>query len=335
MRFERRLFGCPGYEILELGKNDSKARTPTLTNAIHPIWAFGNFSFTRQPDGKNRSLNQQTYEAISPALRLASRWIEEPEFEEFWHMLWNGSLSYDEEMNAVIIPARESNGRYAGLIMEPNQERTASLMLRLAELEDLEWKFAPTDVEAVGFSTTQGHVTMLHGSFEHLIQQDPDPSPLTAWTTSGRLRILFFLAVHLCRQLVEHVHHYNWRQEFGTGQPPPRPATSVVYFEADEDTFDYLHHAWETFMFTGPIVQINPARKNTVNCSDGLAIALGRRAREWQGASPKTFAALHMPWISDVFRNTFWSRKKDSRYHPLLPGGQNTPYFAAGPFVVD
>lgn len=339
MRFQRRSLDSSGHGITELGTEDSKAQVPTLTNAIHPIWAFRNFTFSGEPSKKHRIQNERAYEAIAPALRLASHWIEEPEFEEFWHTLWSGGLSHNEKTGAVTIPARGPGGvygktpfhelkivRYKG----PAQEETAILMQELAELESLEWRFEPTAVKYVGLSTTTGQVSTLHDWFERDILYDSDSPPLSTRTTSERLRVLFLFAVHLCRQLVQQVYHHNWAQ-FSQDTPPPH--ISKVLFETSPGTFDYLEVSWDTFMFTGSIVKVNPHKLVHVDCPDGLAIALGRRAAEWRdSASPKTFAALPMRWINDLFQDEFWSQKGRGTYYPRLPDG-HPPCCALGPFT--
>ena len=56
---------------------------PNLTNEIHPIWAIGKFRFS----ATNKIEPKIAYSAIAPALRLASLWVERPEYKSFWYRL--------------------------------------------------------------------------------------------------------------------------------------------------------------------------------------------------------------------------------------------------------
>lgn len=312
---------------------------PTLTNEIHPIWASRNFTFSKGPSEEHRAYNERTYRAISPALRLASRWIEEPEFKEFWHTLCLGALSQNKKTGTVSIHGRGPGGVYGETPFhalniarseESAKEKTAGLMQELAELESLEWRFGPTRLKYVGLSDTEGQVTTLHDWFERDILYDSKPPPDSTRTTSERLRVLFFFAVHLCRELVQQVYHYNWARDFKDTPPPRIPQ---LFFDIADGASDHLEVAWDTFMFTGLIVKINPHKYTQVDCPDGMSIALGRRAAEWNAsASPKTFAAVPMRWLNDLFQDTFWSQKESSSYFPRLPSG-DPPYCAAGPFT--
>lgn len=312
---------------------------PTLTNEIHSIWASRNFTFSKGASEKHRAYNERAYKAISSALRLASHWIEEPEFEEFWQTLWEGALSQNKKIGAVTIHARGPGGVYGetpfhelkfASSKEPANEKAADLMLDLAELESLEWRFEPTRIKYVGLSATAGQVSTLHDWFERYILCDSKPPPNSTRTTSERLRVLFFFAIHLCRELVQQVYHHLWARDFEDA-PPPR--ISQVLFETADGAFDHLEVAWDTFMFTGSVVKMNPHKFGKVDCPDGLSIALGRRAAEWKGsASPMTFAAIPMRWLNDLFQDTFWSHKESSSYFPRLPNG-DPPLCAEGPFT--
>jgi len=339
LRFERGLLDSSGHGIVELGPQDSEAQMPTLTNDIHPIWASRNCTFSKGPSDRHRAYSQRVYEAISPALRLASHWIEAPEFEAFWHTLWIGSLGQNKRTSAVTIHARGPGGVYGKTPFhklkiarseQPNKDKAANLMLELAELESLEWRFEPTKTKYEGLSTTEGQVSTLHDWFERDILYDSMTPLDSARNTSERLRVLFFLAVHLCRQLVQQVYHHLWARDFGDVTPP---VISKVLFENADGASDFLEVAWDTFMFTGCIVQMNSHQNTQVDCPDGLCIALGRRAAGWKGcASPKAFAAVPMRWINDLFLDTHWSHKRKRSYFPRLPHG-NLPYCAAGPFT--
>ena len=63
---------------------------PTLTSDIHPIWAPEKLRFSST---SNKTERAKTYAAISPALRLASLWIAQPQYEEFWTSMWHGQYS--------------------------------------------------------------------------------------------------------------------------------------------------------------------------------------------------------------------------------------------------
>lgn len=377
IRFEEAQLTDSGYGITEIGPEDSEAQLPTLTNDIHPIWASRNFTFSKGSHGNHQAYNRQAYEVITPALRLASHWIEEPEFQDFWNLMSTAELEWKRRGGTVKLRARSSRKAVrsdsqssAGDSIQ-NAEDT---MQQLAESESLEWRFARTELKYVGLSQTVGQVSTLHYWFEREALYVDNPHWEAEMPTSRQLRLQFLLAVHFCRQLVHQVYHHLWTREHGD-MPPPR--FSKVILESAPHIADYLEVAWDTFMFTGLIVKIDPnpqaeeqrpneqplliskARCNSTSGSSdvdirrlrlmrrnhpqdteasstaGLAIALGRRAAEWpRSLSPKTFAALRMRWIGDLFQDSFWSDQEGEVNLRRLPDGQ-APLCAVGPFTYE
>ena len=307
-------------DLRDVGALESdKAQMPTLTNDIHPIWDSAKFRFSA---GTNTTERAEAYAAISPALRLASLWIEQPVYEEFWDTLWHGQyLNGGGPLGSLlkITPPREDQAR--NIKSNNSGERVTWKDFRdLASLRGFqcEWRFGqPTlgtwAITEEGIDGYSGCVTTLHHKFERLARF---PRPNT--TTSKRLRFYFFLALHLSRELVQQVCTFKYRKHFGHNFGPLDK--SRIFWQLSEKLGLPLDLAWEDFMFKGTICQINSPKLPTA--PDGLAVHhVNRVIDKWM----KIYMPVRVDWISERFAMEFWSADSfdEDRKLPGLPDGSN------------
>ena len=222
LRFTRSALQSAG--ALEL----PEAQLPSLTEAVHPIWHYEHFNWY---GGLLEQEKIELYAAVVPALRLATHWIEAPYNEAFWLPLWY--LQYDENNE-------DDEGTYLVTQLEPDRAKalagcTVALFQDFAARSNLVWQFHPLRWEEFGWATTPpdmealkhigftirangdpGHITVIHDDFQWL-PRHPHRNP----STCVKLRLLFYLATHLVRELVWHVFCHKWRQGHPHGPEPP------------------------------------------------------------------------------------------------------------------
>ena len=278
-----------------------QVKEPDLTNDIHPVWAIEKFRFA---DATNTIDPDIAYSAIAPALRLASLWVDRPEYESFWYRLWYGK--YDKRRVMMQIVHDEES--YDNILPEPlvQDEEASSMSYKLVRNDVLdefqcEWRFGP---QASGsWWTTEGgiagsseYVTTLHDDFERLAHTFPPET-----TTSERLRFYFFFAVNLVRALVQQVCQFKRREKFGQDVEPI--ARGTVFLMNSWAQMLPLEEAWEDEAFRGPISQIN-APKGPM-APDGLAAYV--RIFGPGGVRPgRLYQSLRMDWISGQFKAEKW-----------------------------
>ena len=295
---------------------------PSLTNDIHPIWALEKFRFC---SGTNRTERAKAYAAISPALRLVSLWIEQPQYEDFWATMWHGQYA-KPGTNGRLLRITSLSEDQAKSIKENNSGKhlTWKEFRDFASLKEFkcEWRFgqqalgtwADTEEGIDGFS---GCVTTLHDDFEWLAR-----SPQSSTTTSERLRSYFFLAVNLGRELVQQVCRFKHRAQFGvTVGPLDR---SMVFFQSPNGAGFQLDVAWENFMFKGPIRQINSPKGPMA--PDGLAVHHVRLKDD----SQRLFMPVRVDWINEQFSMGSWFAEDFA-----LPGLPDRSNFYARELAID
>ena len=293
---------------------------PNLTNEIHPIWAIGKFQFS---DTANTIEPEIAYSAIAPALRLASLWVERPEYKTFWYRLWGGK--YDERRVMMqIVPNEEHHNDILRdqLVQNENASSTSFSLVRNDVLDSFqcEWRFGPQAsglwwTTEGGIAGSSGYVTTLHEDCERLAYTQPPET-----TTSERLRFYFFFAVNLVRALVQQVCQFKRREKFGHDVEPI--AWGTVFFKNSWGDMIPLENAWEDEAFRGPIFQIN-APKGPM-APDGVAayvhvygpgeIRPGRR-----------YQSLRMDWISEQFSANHWV-DEDGEIEPFWEVAGKTCY---------
>lgn len=272
-----------------------------LTNRIHPIWAIEKFRFS---DATKTIEPEIAYSAIAPALRLASLWVERPEYENFWNRLWRGK--YDKRKVMMQIVPNEELHSY--ILREPpvQDESASSTSTNLVRNDVLdrfqcEWRFGPQAsglwwTMDEGITGPSGCVTTLHDDFEKLAYTY---QPET--TTSERLRFYFFFAVNLVRALVQQVCQFKRREKFGHNVEPI--AKGTVFFRNSWGDMIPLEDAWEDEAFRGPISQINAPRGPMA--PDGLAAYVKDYGPG--GVRPgRLYQSLRMDWISTRFSAENW-----------------------------
>ena len=214
---------------------------PNLTNEIHPIWAIENFRFS---DATNTIEPEIAYSAMAPALRLASLWVERPEYESFWYKLWYGE--YDKrKVMMQIAPNKESHSILREPLVQVQDENASSNLVRNDILDSFqcEWRFGPQasgkwwTIEE-GIAGSSGYVTTLHDDFERLACTYPPET-----TRSERLRFYFFFAVNLVRPLVQPVCQFKRREKFGHDVKPI--ARGTVFLKNARGKMLPLEEAWE------------------------------------------------------------------------------------------
>ena len=203
------------------------AQLPTLTTGIHPIWQYDHFTWYGELSEQE---NIELYSAIMPALRLATHWITAAHLEAFWLPLWfprqldEGGDGDGTHVVAQALPDRTEE--LAG--------RTTAWFEELVKVK-LNWQFHPLDFQQDGWATTPptikalksvartvrvngdpGHITVIHHDFQWMLRH-PDEN----LSTSEKLRLFFYLAVHLVRELVWHVFLYRWRLDHAHSPEPP------------------------------------------------------------------------------------------------------------------
>ena len=272
-----------------------------LANKIHPIWAIEKFCFS---DATRTIEPEIAYSAIAPALRLASLWVERPEYENFWYRLWLGK--YDKRKVMMQIVPNEELHSYIlrePLVQDESASSTSTNLVRNNVLDNFqcEWRFGP---QAAGLWWTMEEgiagpsacVTTLHDDFEKLAYTY---QPET--TTSERLRFYFFFAVNLVRALVQQVCQFKRREKFGHNVEPI--AKGTVFFRNSWGDMIPLEDAWEDEVFRGPIYQINAPRGPMA--PDGLAAYVKDYGPG--GVRPgRLYESLRMDWISQRFSAENW-----------------------------
>lgn len=307
-----------------LESND--VRMPSLVNDIHPIWAPEKFRFL---SATNETENTKAYVVISPALRLASLWIEQEQYEDFWATMWHGQYLKSGKNGRLMQITQLGEDQAESLRKEnPRRSLTSKDFRSLASLEKFrcEWRFGPQDLgtwaktqERIdGFS---GYVTTLHDDFEWLIRYPPPGT-----TTSERLRLYFFLALNLSRELVWQVCLFKHRKEYGdTVEPPDR---SSVFYRFAGSSGVSLDTAWEEFMFKGPIRQINSPMGPMA--PDGLAVHHIKLKEDGE----RVYMPIQVDWISERFSMDAWLSDDLGQGH-LLPGLPSGSDVYARELVID
>lgn len=295
------------------------AKLPTLTNAVHPIWHFEHFIF---PQGSNEQQNYESYAAILPALRLASLWITEPEFEIFWISIINpsdGQVFHETDPDIQDVHMEGAMHLTADTVdasqMEP-EERTEALAEYWANHDETSgfwWIFRPllippfaVTVDAQNHQILSGVMptddrvaTILHDDLLYL-NRFPHNNP----TTSEQLRIQFFFAVILCRELVQNIYWTRWEEHTDTEDIEPSVGSSMRY-KFDDANIVVHDVAWERFMFSGVIHQISPPPSPMA--PDGLAVQLNQWSRPMvDQTDDEIFTVLSMAWINDQFSSSVW-----------------------------
>ena len=190
------------------------------------------------------------YSAIAPALRLASLWVERPEYESFWYRLWGGKYEKRKMMMQIVPNEKPHNSILREpLVQDENASSTSSNLVRNDTLDTFqcEWRFGPqasglcwTTEESIAGSSR--YVTTLHDDFERLACTfQPETK------TSERLRFYFFFAVNLVRALVQQVCQFKRREKFGHDVEPI--ATGMVFFRNSWGEMLALEEAWEDEAF--------------------------------------------------------------------------------------
>lgn len=314
-------------DLQETGALESEdVQMPTLTNDIHPIWAPQKFRFA---SGTGKAARAEAYAAISPALRLASLWIEQPQYEGFWADLWHGK--YDKPgRNGLLMRISPLTEEQATKIKQRKPaERLACKEFRdFARREDFqcEWRFAPKSV-GVGATTEEGLdgfsgcVTTLHDDFEWLIRY---PRPGT--TTSDRLRLFFFLAINLGRELVQHVCQFRHRDQYGAAARSME--RNHVLYQSGERSGYALDAAWEISMFGGSIRQIGAP--NGPMAPDGLAV----HHFKTEDDPERVYMPVRVDWISERFSKGLWLGDESGRDR-TLPGLPDGSEFYAKSLMID
>ena len=275
-----------------------------LTNKIHPIWAIEKFRFS---DATKTIEPEIAYSAIAPALRLASLWVERPEYENFWYRLWLGKCDKRKVMMQIV----PNEGLHSYSLREPlvQDESASSTSTNLVRNDVLdrfqcEWRFGPQAsglwwTMEEGIAGPSGCVTTLHDDFERLAYTY---HPET--TTSQRLRFYFFFAVNLVRALVQQVCQFKRREKFGQNVEPI--AKGTVFFRNSWGDMIPLEDAWEDEAFRGPISQINAPRDPMA--PDSLATYV--HVYGPGGIRPgRLYQSLRMDWISHRFSTENWFDK--------------------------
>ncbi|KAK3169708.1 hypothetical protein OEA41_009092 [Lepraria neglecta] len=219
------------------------AQLPTLTTGIHPIWQYEHFTWY---GGLSEQENIELYAAIMPALRLATHWISAAHLEVFWLPLWfpqpDDNGDGDDGTHVVLQLTTDRAEALAG--------RTTAWFEELVQKVRLNWQFHLLNFQKVGWATTPpninalksmastirvngdpGHITVFHDDFQWM-PRHPHDNP----STPVKLRLLFYLAVHLVRELVWHVFSHKWRLDHPHGPEPPDRSKVQYQSRSMEDT---------------------------------------------------------------------------------------------------
>lgn len=285
------------------------AQLPTLDNEVHPIWHFDRFTFLQ---GSTEQQNYEAYAAFLPALRLASLWITEPDFEEFWISLWNPSGRTSRERKGDFQQVRKTGDMHLVAQAQPGIWGTAEQQTErlhkhwdeFIEKSDFEWMFRhlpvppfAATVDRHGF-VIPGEEDIVIGQVATILHEDLlslSRRPHVRSTNSEKPRFQIFFAVILCRELVQNIYWTHWYSHTASGNIEPSVDSSMLYkFGANEEVpYDV---AWEKMMFSGVIHQISPP--NIPMAPDGLAIRLNQLE--------ECYEALWMKWINDQFSSSVW-----------------------------
>jgi len=260
------------------------ATASTLTDPIHPIFRASNFPGSLKLPVRIRRPGRQApipslYATISPALRLASRFISQPSGMLWWTRVLLGSVQG--------VPG-ESRG-----VLVDNPGRFGLARRKLTEHADyLSFRWQP-DSEA--FASTYPDprdsakaIIYLHSDMKAFAQGAYHSS-----TASHQLRFQFFLALNICHELAHSVMKCR-----GVRLEP--------FFDVDEPQAE-LGASWEYSQFGGKIQAIN----YSMTAADGLMWY------PWQSSTAEAeaiqrddrrFVAVSMEWVMLHFDKDGWMK---------------------------
>jgi len=258
---------------------------PTLTDPIHPIFRASNFPGSLKLPASRRTRTggpipePSLYATISPALRLASRFISQPSGMLWWTRVLLGSVQCVPEENRKVLV--DTPGAF-GLARQKLTEHADYVSFRWRPESEA---FASTYPDPRDSSKT---IIYLHSEMKAFAEGAYHSS-----TASHQLRFQFFLALNICHELAHSVMRCR-----RVGREP--------FFGRDEPQAE-LGASWEYSQFGGKIQVIN----QSVTAADGLMWY------PWQSSTAEAeatqrddrrFVAVNMNWVMLQFDKDGWKK---------------------------
>lgn len=257
----------------------------TLTNPIHPIFRASNFtSFSTAQMLSDRMLGAlgftpSLYNTITPALRLASRFISHPSGLPWWSKILLANAQHVPEIGGEVL-----------IDMPVNFDLTREKLTEHAEHISFRWRhesdaFASTWREHNNPSNT---VICLNTEMKDFAEGEYHSS-----SPSHQLRFQFFVALNLCHELA---HSVTMRRRSG-GEP---------FFNCTEPAAE-LGASWEHCIFGGKIQPIN----YSMNAADGLMWFPWQSSEAIDEAihrNERRFVAVQMGWVEMNFETNRWAK---------------------------
>lgn len=260
------------------------ATASTLDNPIHPIFRAANFPGPlKLPTGRRKISSPapvpSLYATISPALRLASRFISQPSGMLWWTRVLLGSIQRVPGENREVLidtPGRFGHARQ-----------------KLAEHADhvtFRWR-ADSDALASTYPDPRDGaktIVYLHSEMRAFAEGAYHSS-----TPSHQLRFQFFLALNICHELAHSV--MKCRR---VGREP--------FFDGEEPQAE-LGASWEYSVFGGKIQAIN----HSMTAADGLMWYPWQSCEDEAEAiqrDERRFVAVNMNWVVLLFERDGWKK---------------------------
>ncbi|KAI9733613.1 MAG: hypothetical protein M1834_003215 [Cirrosporium novae-zelandiae] len=299
-------FEAAELQAAKVFQNPAGVPAPNLGNAIHPIFAFANWTGT----------NVATHAAITPALQLATRFIEREGFLIWWNQLLRGEGHYDVLGEEYI--ANTHYNRYVSV--DANNIPFQTWIRNALNIHAI---VPTTHTHTFGWSTptlsliwgataethldyvqtrTLGHCvteTLLHPDFRTMVT---GPNYAT-FSQDERNRIQFWIAITLVMELSRAMHI-----------PTRTTITPAHIVVENEPRYDYrdaernIGLAWCNSMFGGIIRCINLDENfyTDTRCADGMLV------RPWRDRANVIWhqgrgGALPASFFNNLFRAAWWA----------------------------
>ncbi|KAJ4301750.1 hypothetical protein N0V90_003843 [Kalmusia sp. IMI 367209] len=308
-----------------------------LDKQIHTIFQYENFDKTIFIEN---SLAKKTWEAMTPALTLATKFLTTPELQGFWYHLMYGIPTTDEVTGKSYL---KSSPLEADLVTA--HADFDKLLMRLADQITFFWR--PTKIGghveggAEVFGTWSSSLWAVLQMFDNArgqeIQMRSTPAPtvqqacfsgymglssrflyhllsrrsVTRASTLTNMRLQFKLACTICHELAHAVYQFR-------GLSPPE----CHVFQTD--CANEIGLSWEFWAFGG----IRPF------CEISTESITPMRVKTWEFSysSPSIWTEVHMHWIVAFFRKDTWDRLGEVIQNDLLriprPVGQPPVFYA-------
>ena len=294
------------HELQAVGSLElADAHAPTLANKIHWIWQKRNF---RPVSDATEAEFDAFYGAIEPALRLATMWLTQVEYRNFWGTLMAGRVKATtvEMIWPESIPPHEWPRCLAQIeVFLRNHHHDFTF-------RPLPYSWALTEPQDTIFRRSR---TVLHEEFFYVGYRMHQVA-----TASQQLRYLFLFAMQLVEQLA-HVIYQKRRLEENFAEVI-KESIGFVHVDAARPHL-HLGIAWEQLLLGGRLQILNHAA--TPLAPYGLALLPMDMVRgDPFKDSQRRISALPMDWINRIFSQEWWTEVRQAPERPRLPSVRAT-----------